>query len=272
MRRPLKEVLEIYGLVPKKSLGQNFILNPEITARIASIAGDLSGATVVEVGPGPGGLTRAILDAGAKKVIAIEMDERCIKALNDMEEDRLDVIYQDALNIDPHSFMELGERLCIISNLPYNIGTVLLFKWLPYMAHYQSFTLMFQKEVVNRIIASPNTKDYGRLSVMTQWVANVKKAFDLSPGVFTPPPKVTSSVVHITPKVRLDNIPFRVMEKIVQLAFQQRRKMLKSCLKSINGEKLCGEASVDPSRRAESLSVEEFIRIAEAFLKNIAEV
>lgn len=267
MRRPLKEVLEIYGLVPKKSLGQNFILNPEITARIASVAGDLSEVTVVEIGSGPGGLTRSILDAGAKKVFAIEMDERCIKALNDMKEDRLEVIHQDALNADPLSFVMENEPLSIISNLPYNIGTVLLFKWLPYINRYRSFTLMFQKEVVNRIIALPNTKDYGRLSVMTQWVANVQKAFDLSPGVFTPPPKVTSSVVHITPKVRVDNIPFSVMEKIVQLSFQQRRKMLKSCLKSINGEKLCDVASIDSSRRAESLSVEEFVRIATAFLK-----
>lgn len=267
MRRPLKEVLEIYGLAPKKSLGQNFILNPEITARIASVAGDLNGVTVVEIGPGPGGLTRSILDAGAKKVFAIEMDDRCIKALNDMFEKRLEVIHQDALNVDPYSLVVKNEPISIISNLPYNIGTVLLLKWLPHISYYRSLTLMFQKEVVNRLIALPNTKDYGRLSVMTQWVANVQKAFDLSPGVFTPPPKVTSSVVHITPKKKLDNIPFSIMERIVQLAFHQRRKMLKSCLKSINGEKLCELVSIDPSRRAETLSVEEFKRIAVAFLK-----
>ena len=261
-RPSLKEVMVQFNLLPKKALGQNFLLDKNITHKIASAAGNLKGRRVIEIGPGPGGLTRAILDLGADEVIAIEMDKRCIVALENLHETRLCVIENDALKTDFAQLLSDDKHTKIIANLPYNIGTELLFKWLPLIDRIESMTLMFQKEVVDRIVAVPNTKDYGRLSIMVQWLANAKKAFDLPPHVFTPPPKVTSSVVHITPRNVPLTVEFKHMESLVKQAFSMRRKMLKSTLKGIDPA-VFEATNIDPTRRAETLSVQEFIALAE---------
>lgn len=263
MQRPsLKEVMLRYNLSPKKSLGQNFILDENITHKVAAAAGDLKGRRVIEIGPGPGGLTRAILDLGAEEVIAIEMDPACVTALHDLKDDRLTVLQQDAMKADYATLLTSDKPVKIIANLPYNIGTELLFKWLPLVSHIESLTLMFQKEVVDRIVAQPSTKDYGRLSIMVQWLARAKKAYDLAPHLFTPPPKVTSSVVHIVPKQHPLTVEFSLMESLVKQAFSQRRKMLKSTLKHLP-TCVFETTGIDLTRRAETLSVEEFIRLAE---------
>lgn len=261
-RPSLKEVMVEFNLLPKKALGQNFLLDENITHKVASAAGNLKGHRVIEIGPGPGGLTRAILDLGAEEVIAIEMDKRCIAALENLHEPRLNIIENDALNIDFSQFLNSDKPTKIIANLPYNIGTELLFKWLPLIDRIESLTLMFQKEVVDRIVAVPNTKDYGRLSIMIQWLANAKKAFDLPPHVFTPAPKVTSSVVHIVPKKAPLTVELKHMESLVKQAFSMRRKMLKSTLKGIDPS-IFDAANIDPKRRAETLSIQEFIALAE---------
>ncbi len=260
-RPSLKEVMLQYNLLPKKSLGQNFLLDENITHKVAAAAGDLKGRRVIEIGPGPGGLTRAILDLGASEVIAIEMDKNCISALKSLSDERLTIIHQDALKTDFAQLLCSDKPTKIIANLPYNIGTELLFKWLPLIDKIESLTLMFQKEVVDRIVAVPSTKDYGRLSIMVQWLATAKKAFDLPPHLFTPPPKVTSSVVHIVSKGHPLTVEFGRMESLVKQAFSMRRKMLKSTLKGIDPN-IFTITKIDPTRRAETLSVQEFIALA----------
>jgi 16S rRNA (adenine1518-N6/adenine1519-N6)-dimethyltransferase len=264
---PLREVIERHGLRAKKALGQNFLLDLNLTGRIARAAGDLAQTTVIEVGPGPGGLTRALLLHGARRVVAIERDERCLAALAEVADHypgRLRVIAGDALKTD---FSALGDggSTKIVANLPYNIGTELLVRWLTvakWPPFYESMTLMFQREVAGRIVAQPGGDAYGRLGVLAGWRTKAKTAFDVPPQAFTPPPKVTSSVVHLVP--RQTPLPADVMKlsRVTEAAFGQRRKMLRQSLKSLGGEDLLKQADIDPTRRAETLSVEEFVRLA----------
>lgn len=264
---PLRDVIQRHGLDARKALGQNFLFDLNLTQKIARTAGPLEGVTVIEVGPGPGGLTRAILSLGAKKLIAIERDGRCLPALAEIADHypgRLEVIEGDALKIDFENLVTDGP-VRIIANLPYNVGTQLLVNWLlpkAWPPFYQSMTLMFQREVGLRIVAEADDDHYGRLGVLCGWRTHARMAFDVPPQAFSPPPKVTSSVVHLEP---LENpIPCSVaaLEKVTMAAFGQRRKMLRQSVKSIGGEALLAKAGIDPQRRAETLSVEEFCRIA----------
>lgn len=264
---PLRDVIARHGLDAKKALGQNFLLDLNLTQKVARTAGSLEGVTVIEVGPGPGGLTRAILALGAKKVIAIERDPRCLPALREIADHypgRLEVIEGDALKTDFESLAQ-GEPVKIIANLPYNVGTQLLVNWLlpsAWPPFWQSLTLMFQKEVGQRIVAREDDNHYGRLGVLCGWRTQAHMAFDIPPQAFTPPPKVTSTVVHLEPiATPLPCEPDR-LEKVTHAAFGQRRKMLRQSLKPIGGEALLARAEIDPQRRAETLSVEEFCRIA----------
>lgn len=264
---PLRDVIQRHGLDAKKALGQNFLLDLNITQKVARTAGDLTDATVFEVGPGPGGLTRALLALGAKKVIAVERDSRCLPALAEISDHypgRLEVMEGDALKVD---FEALGVEgpIKIVANLPYNVGTQLLINWLTprqWPPFWQSLTLMFQKEVGERIVAQEDDDHYGRLGVLCGWLTQAHMAFDLSPQAFTPPPKVTSTVVHLTPRPAPLPCDLTKLEKVTQAAFGQRRKMLRASLKPLGGEALLIKAEIDPSRRAETLSVEEFCRIA----------
>lgn len=265
---PLRDVIARHGLDAKKALGQNFLLDLNLTQKVARTAGSLEGVTVIEVGPGPGGLTRAILALGAKKVIAIERDPRCLPALQEIADHypgRLEVIEGDALKTDFESLAQ-GEPVKIIANLPYNVGTQLLVNWLlprAWPPFWQSLTLMFQKEVGQRIVAREDDNHYGRLGVLCGWRTQAHMAFDIPPQAFTPPPKVTSTVVHLEPiATPLPCEPDR-LEKVTHAAFGQRRKMLRQSLKPIGGEALLARAEIDPQRRAETLSVEEFCRIAD---------
>ncbi|MDB5525561.1 MAG: rRNA dimethyladenosine transferase [Rhizobium sp.] len=264
---PLREVIAKHGLDALKSLGQNFLLDLNITQKVARAAGRLDDATVIEIGPGPGGLTRALLALGAQKVIAIERDRRAIPALEEIGAHypgRLEIIEGDALAIDIAQFKTEGVPLKVVANLPYNIGTQLLVNWLtvPWPPFWQSLTLMFQKEVGQRIAAEAGDDHYGRLGVLAGWLTHAEMMFDLSPQSFTPPPKVTSTVVHLEP--RPDPLPCNLekLERVTAAAFGQRRKMLRQSVKSLGGEALLQKAGIDPSRRAETLSVEEFCRIA----------
>jgi 16S rRNA (adenine1518-N6/adenine1519-N6)-dimethyltransferase len=265
----LSEVIERHGLAPKKSLGQNFLLDLNLTGKVARAAGSLSGETVIEVGPGPGGLTRALLMAGAGKVIAIERDDRAIAALEEIAATvpgRLEIHSGDALATD-FATMAGGEIIRIVANLPYNIGTELLVRWLtaePWPPYWKSLTLMFQREVAERIVAAPGTDHYGRLGVLAGWRTVARIAFDVPPQAFTPPPKVTSSVVHIEPRETPLPCDAATLARVTQAAFGQRRKMLRQSVKSLGGEKLLEKAGIDPTRRAETLSVEEFVRLANA--------
>ena len=266
---PLREVLATHALDARKALGQNFLLDLNLTQKIARTAGALEGAHVIEVGPGPGGLTRAILSLGVAKLTVIERDSRCLPALAEISKHypgRLEIIEGDALKID---FADLaGEKpVKIIANLPYNVGTQLLINWLlpeTWPPYWQSLTLMFQKEVAQRIIASPGSNHYGRLGVLAGWRTEAKLAFDVPPQAFTPPPKVTSSVVHLTPRENPLPVNAGSLEKLTQAAFGQRRKMLRQSIKSMGGETLLQKAGIDPTRRAETLSVEEFCALANA--------
>ncbi|MCV9997575.1 16S rRNA (adenine(1518)-N(6)/adenine(1519)-N(6))-dimethyltransferase RsmA [Pararhizobium sp. YC-54] len=264
---PLRDVIARHRLDARKALGQNFLLDLNLTQKIARTAGPLEGVTVIEVGPGPGGLTRAILSLGAKKVIAIERDARCLPALAEIADfypGRLEVIEGDALKT-PFEDLATDGPVRIIANLPYNVGTQLLVNWLlpkAWPPFYQSMTLMFQREVGLRIVAEADDDHYGRLGVLCGWRTNARMAFDVPPQAFSPPPKVTSSVVHLEP---LENpIPCSAanLEKVTMAAFGQRRKMLRQSVKSIGGEALLAKADIDPKRRAETLSVEEFCRLA----------
>ena len=264
---PLRDVIQRHGLDARKALGQNFLLDLNLTQKVARTAGPLEGVTVFEVGPGPGGLTRAILALGAAKVVAVERDARCLPALAEIAAHypgRLDVIEGDALKVDFEALAPQGP-VRIIANLPYNVGTQLLIGWLQprqWPPFWQSLTLMFQKEVGQRIVAREGDDHYGRLGVLCGWRTDAHMAFDISPQAFTPPPKVTSTVVHLTP--RANPIPCAVekLEKVTEAAFGQRRKMLRQSLKPLGGETLLAKAGIDPTRRAETLSVEEFCRLA----------
>lgn len=266
---PLREVIERHGLQAKKSLGQNFLLDLNLTSKVARTAGVLSQATVIEVGPGPGGLTRALLMNGARRVVAIERDERCLAALAEVSAHypgRLEVIPGDALKTDFAALAD-GGPVRIVANLPYNIGTELLIRWLTvpsWPPFYASMTLMFQREVAERIVAAPATANYGRLGVLAGWRAQAKIAFDVPPQAFTPPPKVTSSVVHLVPRESPLPADVKKLGRVTEAAFGQRRKMLRQSLKSLGGERLLEATDIDGTRRAETLSVEEFVRLANA--------
>ncbi|MCZ7467842.1 16S rRNA (adenine(1518)-N(6)/adenine(1519)-N(6))-dimethyltransferase RsmA [Agrobacterium sp. O3.4] len=265
---PLRDVIQRHGLDAKKSLGQNFLFDLNLTQKIARTAGPLEGVTVIEVGPGPGGLTRAILSLGAKKVIAVERDSRCLPALAEIEAHypgRLEVIEGDALKTDFEAMIPAGEPVRIIANLPYNVGTQLLVNWLlpkAWPPFWLSMTLMFQKEVGQRIVAEEGDNHYGRLGVLAGWRTVSEMAFDVPPQAFSPPPKVTSTVVHLLPKDKPLPCDVAKLEKVTEAAFGQRRKMLRQSVKSLGGETLLERAGIDPTRRAETLSVEEFVTLA----------
>ncbi|MGV2165959.1 16S rRNA (adenine(1518)-N(6)/adenine(1519)-N(6))-dimethyltransferase RsmA [Agrobacterium sp. 16-172Ci] len=265
---PLRDVIQRHGLDAKKSLGQNFLFDLNLTQKIARAAGPLDGVTVIEVGPGPGGLTRAILSLGAKKVIAVERDSRCLPALAEIEAHypgRLEVIEGDALKTDFEALVPAGEPVRIIANLPYNVGTQLLVNWLlpkQWPPFWLSMTLMFQKEVGQRIVAEEGDNHYGRLGVLAGWRTVSEMAFDVPPQAFSPPPKVTSTVVHLLPKDKPLPCDVAKLEKVTEAAFGQRRKMLRQSVKSLGGETLLEKAGIDPTRRAETLSVEEFVTLA----------
>ena len=268
---PLRAVIDKHGLAAKKSLGQNFLLDLNLTAKIARAAGKIEGATVIEVGPGPGGLTRALLLAGAGKVIAIERDDRALPALAEIAAHypgRLEVVSGDALEADYRALAGGADDVHIVANLPYNIATPLLTGWLtaePWPPFYASMTLMFQREVAERITAPPGSAHYGRLSVLSQWRCETSIAFDIPPQAFWPPPKVTSSVVHLVPRAAPLETQTKRLETVTQAAFGQRRKMLRQSLKSLGGEGLLERANIDPTRRAETLSVAEFVTLANAY-------
>ncbi|MER9234802.1 16S rRNA (adenine(1518)-N(6)/adenine(1519)-N(6))-dimethyltransferase RsmA [Mesorhizobium sp. M0622] len=269
---PLREVIERHGLQAKKALGQNFLLDLNLTSKIARTAGDLSNVTVIEVGPGPGGLTRALLLNGARRVVAIERDERCLAALAEISNHypgRLEIVAGDALKTD-FAALAKGESAGpakIVANLPYNIGTELLIRWLTvaeWPPFYTSMTLMLQREVAERIAASPGSDAYGRLGVLAGWRTEARIAFDVPPQAFTPPPKVTSSVVHLVPRASPLPAEVKRLSRVTEAAFGQRRKMLRQSVKSLGGEALLARAGIDPTRRAETLSVEEFVRLTNA--------
>lgn len=256
------ELIRKYGLNAKKSLGQNFILDKNFTDKIARAAGDLSGSTVIEVGPGPGSLTRSILDAGVKKLTVVEKDARCLDLLNEFKDfygDRIEIINGDALSY------ELPDQPSkIIANLPYNIGTTLLFTWLKNPSRIESLHLMLQKEVVQRIVAKPGENHYGRLAVMVNFLCETRLVFEVSRKVFTPPPKVTSAIVEIIPREKpLVDVDFSKLERVVAAAFNQRRKMLKSSLKAIfkNPEEILAKEEIRSDLRPEELKIEEFCRL-----------
>src|SRR5262245_52173369 len=267
MPEPLRDVIARHGLQATKSLGQNFILDRQLLARIAAIPGELTAATVYEVGPGPGGLTRALLEAEAK-VIAVERDRRCLPALAELEAEfggRLRVISGDALDIDERA--DVGDGAHIVANLPYNVGTALLLRWLggPWPPWWSSLTLMFQREVAERIVAKPGSEHYGRLSVAAQWRATPRIAMPVHRSSFVPPPKVASAVVHIVPADQPDGVNPTVLERLTAAAFGQRRKMMRSSLKGFPGalDALAG-LGIDDQRRAETVSVDEFVTLAKA--------
>ncbi len=262
---PLREVVARHGLSASKALGQNFLFDGQLLARIAAVPGDLNGAEVLEIGPGPGGLTRALLAAGAR-VTAIERDRRCIPALAELGAaypDKLNIIEGDALEIDAPSLFTGKPH--IVANLPYNIGTALTVGWLSadWQPWWQSLTLMFQKEVAERIVGQAGDDAYGRLAVLAQWRSHARIAMTVHRSAFTPPPKVMSAVVHIVPTAEPPGIRLSVLEAITGAAFGQRRKMLRQSLKSIPGALAGLDAlGIDPTRRAETVSVDEFVALA----------
>lgn len=266
---PLREVIARHGLAPKKALGQNFLFDLNLTSRIARASGPLDGVTVVEVGPGPGGLTRALLAGGAARVVAIERDQRCLPALAEIAArypGRLTVIDGDALATDIRPHLGGGPAR-IVANLPYNVATPLLTGWLsaePWPPWFQSLTLMFQKEVALRIVAAPGSDAYGRLGVLAGWRAEAKIAFDVGAGAFVPPPKVTSSVVHLVPRAEPLPADLRVLERVTAAAFGQRRKMIRQSLKGLGHDpaELIAAAGLDPTARAETLSIADFCTLA----------
>jgi len=269
---PLREVIARHGLAARKSLGQNFLLDLNLTAKIARAAGRLDDVEVFEVGPGPGGLTRALLAAGAKRVVAVERDERCLDALAEIAAhwpDRLTVIEGDALEVDPTE--HLAGPAKIVANLPYNIGTELLVRWIggdAWPPFWRSATLMFQKEVAERIAAQPGSKAYGRLSVLAQWRSEVDIPFTVSPKAFTPPPKVTSAIVRLKPReTPLAAADRATLERVTAAAFNQRRKMLRQSLKALGGDPKThlSKAGVAEERRAETLTIAEFCALARSY-------
>jgi len=269
---PLREVIRRHGLTPKKSLGQNFLFDLNLTARIARAAEPLENITVVEIGPGPGGLTRALLALGARRVVAVERDQRAIAALEEIGArypGQLEIVAGDALRIDPRD--QLGpERARVVANLPYNIATALLIGWLtaePWPPWYDSLLLMFQREVAERIVATPGSKSYGRLSVLAGWRTEAKLLFDVAPSAFVPPPKVTSSVVRLTPRPVPLACQSIALQRVTEAAFGQRRKMLRQSLKTlgVDAGALLSEAGIEPTARAEEIPVEGFVALANIF-------
>ena len=269
---PLREVIRRHDLTPKKSLGQNFLFDLNLTARIARAAEPLENITVVEVGPGPGGLTRALLALGARRIVAIERDQRAIAALEEIAArypGRLEIIAGDALSVDPRE--QLGpERARVVANLPFNIATALLIRWLtiePWPPWYDSLLLMFQREVAERIVAAPGSKSYGRLSVLAGWRTEAKILFDVARSAFVPPPKVTSSVVRLTPQ----RVPLvcdsAALQRVTEAAFGQRRKMLRQSLKTlgVDAAALLADAGIEPTARAEEIPFDGFVTLANVF-------
>jgi 16S rRNA (adenine1518-N6/adenine1519-N6)-dimethyltransferase len=266
---PLREVIATHQLSARKSLGQNFLLDLNLTAKIARQAGDLTGCDVLEIGPGPGGLTRGLLSEGARRVLAVEKDTRCLPALQEIADaypGQLEVINGDALEIDP--LQHLTPPVRIAANLPYNVGTELLVRWLTpqdWPPFWQSLTLMFQREVAERIVAQPGSKAYGRLAILAQWRSDARIVLSLPPGAFTPPPKVSSAVVHLTalpePRYPADAA---VLSRVVAAAFNQRRKMLRAALKSVSPdiETHLKAAGIAPTERAEQVPLEAFCALA----------
>jgi 16S rRNA (adenine1518-N6/adenine1519-N6)-dimethyltransferase len=270
---PLREVIARHGLQATKALGQNFLLDEQLLARVAAIPGDLRDKPVLEVGPGPGGLTRALLRGGAR-VTAIEMDRRCLPALAELEEafpGQLRVIEGDAVKIDPATLFD--EPYAIVANLPYNVGTALFVGWLSgakgnenaWPPRWSSLTLMFQEEVARRIVAAPDSSAYGRLAVLAQWRSTPKLALKVHRSAFTPAPKVMSAIVHVTPQAMPEGVSARMLERVTEAAFGQRRKMLRQSLKGLPGALDALERlGIDSQRRAETLSVAEFVSVARA--------
>ena len=268
---PLRDVIARHGLRAVRSLGQNFLLDLNLTARIARAAGSVDGVTVIEIGPGPGGLTRAFLAAGAKRVIAIERDRRCLAALAEIAAsypDRLTIVEADALKIDIATFA--SGPTCIVANLPYNIATPLLIGWIqaePWPPYYQSMTLMFQREVAERIVATPGSKAYGRLGVLVGWRAEATLLFDVDPRAFTPSPKIVSSLVHLEPRIFPRACNTALLERVTAAAFGQRRKMLRQSLKSLGVDvsALLASSGIEGTRRAEEIDVAGFVAMTNAF-------
>jgi 16S rRNA (adenine1518-N6/adenine1519-N6)-dimethyltransferase len=274
---PLRDVIRRHDLSARKSLGQNFLLDLNLTGRIARAAGPLAGVTAIEVGPGPGGLTRALLTEGAARVIAIERDDRAIGALAEIGEhypDRLTVIADDAMGFDVRPLLH-GSPARVVANLPYNIATALLVSWLtvePWPPWYDRLVLMFQREVAERIVAGPGSKTYGRLSVLAGWRAEAKILFDIAPSAFVPPPNVTSSLVQLIPRAAPLACERRALERVTEAAFGQRRKMLRQSLKSLGVDplRLLGAAGLDETARAEDIAVEGFVALARGLTAGFA--
>lgn len=268
---PLREVIASHDLSARKSLGQNFLLDLNILRRIARAAGPLVDKTVIEVGPGPGGLTRCLLETNARHIIAVEHDPRCINAIRDLEylaPDRLRIIEKDAMNLDLDVLEKEFGNLCIIANLPYNIATSLLIRWLKRIELFDGLFLMFQREVAERIVATPGSKTYGRLSVAAQWRCEVKPLFTLPARAFTPSPKIQSTFVEFIPRKKLlAEAPSDAFETVVAAAFSQRRKMLRTSLKTIFSDpvSVLQEAGIDPTSRAEVIEIQGFCALARAF-------
>lgn len=263
---PLREVIARHGLSASKALGQNFLFDEQLLGRIAAIPGDLADRAVLEIGPGPGGLTRALLRAGAR-VTAIEMDRRCLPALAELEAafpGKLRVVEGDAMKLDHDALM--AEPYAVVANLPYNVGTALLVRWLggqQWPPRWTSLTLMFQQEVAQRIVAAPDTGAYGRLAVLAQWRSTARLAMKVHRSAFTPPPKVMSAIVHIEPAALPERVAARLLERLTEAAFGQRRKMLRQSLKGLPGAlEALVLLGIDPQRRAETLSVAEFVALA----------
>jgi len=271
---PLRDVIARHDLSARRSLGQNFLLDLNITRRIARAAGPLTGAIAVEIGPGPGGLTRALLETDVRAVIAIERDRRCVEALRPLSDaypGRLLVIEADALECDPAAVGALDGPRAIVANLPYNIATRLLINWLHRLDGIASMTLMFQKEVADRLTAAPGSSSYGRLSVIAQWLCDARAMFDIPPRAFVPVPKVTSTVVRFTPREKpLAPAMMADLEAVTAAAFGQRRKMLRSALRTLKADplRLLEAAGVRPDVRAETLSIAEFCALARAYTES----
>jgi 16S rRNA (adenine1518-N6/adenine1519-N6)-dimethyltransferase len=266
---PLRDVIALYKLSARRALGQHYLLDLNITDRLVRIAGDLTQTHVIEIGPGPGGLTRSLLNAGAAHVTAIERDDRCIPALQELQTaypNRLTIIEDDALKINPIDVSEAPRQ--IIANLPYNIATPLLIGWLRQASEWRGFVLMLQKEVADRITSAPGLKTYGRLSVLVQWLCSAKSEFNVNKQAFVPPPKVMSSVISLKPHDQPEqNVSWKALETVTQAAFGQRRKMLRSSIKPLGLD--IESLNIDPTLRAEDLTVSDYCRLARAYTDSV---